>query len=572
MAMITIRGQKVSEGVAIGPTTVFTSREISVREAHIDSAKVEAEVKKFRRAVKRSETDIRALRDQQGDHQEVARIVEISLDLLRDPHLFESIEQRIREHLETAPFAVNTVMAQTARMLESMDNPTFSSKVADVIDLEHRLLNHLLGGRLNPVQKLSRKLIVVADDISPTQAATLDRDRILGFATERGSWASHTAILARALGIPAVVGVPDITRLSVYGASIIIDGDEGLVIVDPDQETLARYRARRRRLKRKLAGSASQMRRLEAVTRDGQPCVLQGNIETRDDVSLVQDFGGAGVGLFRTEFLYLGREEPPDEEMQLQEYSEAAASLDGEVLTVRTMDFGGDKFDRRQNQSGEANPFMGERAIRVSLKHEDFFRVQLKAILRAGLSGRVQIMFPMIMDVGEFRQALAVVETARGELRKAGVPFDETMKIGAMVELPSTALNMRRLAAVADFFSIGTNDLTQHLLGVDRTNHRVAHLYAGHHPSVITLIAEIVRCARNAGKPLGVCGEMAGDPRMTPLLLGVGVRHLSMTPRQIPKVKKRLRGLYLARCVDLAERVIEADDAAEAERLLSDFD
>lgn len=569
--MIVLKGQRVSDGVAIGQCTVLSQSDVKVKEGYVTRERIEAEVRRFKKALKETEEDIRRLRDaQSSDLSDVRAIIDTHLSLLQDPNILGSIESHIRNQLYTAPYAVAQSIAYFAGRLKSIDNPMVSSKVADLYDVERRLLDHMLGGQIVQLAKLSRPLIIVGDDLTPTQAATLDRKNVLGFATERGSWASHTAILARALGIPAVVGVPGISQNVAVGATIIIDGFKGELIVDPDNATLQRYYKLRRQAKRKHTGDHVS-KALKSETRDGETCELYGNIETKADIPRVIEFGGMGVGLFRTEFLFLGRQEPPDEEEQYEEYRQAAEMVGEGTLTIRSMDFGGDKFDKRVGELGEPNPFMGERAIRVSLKRRDLFRTQLRAILRAAVRGNVRLMFPMVMDVGEFRRVRACVDEAREELRKAHVKHAEKIALGTMVELPSAALNASRLADEVDFFSIGTNDLTQFCLGVDRTNHRVSSLFAPFHPAVARLIREVTRAAWRRQKSVTVCGEMAGDAFCAPLLLGLGVRGFSCSPPHIPGIKRTIRSVYLARCLDLAEHALRADDAQAVRELLETF-
>ncbi len=563
-----IKGQKVSPGIAIGKVMILTSEEVKVREERVPEKKVESELRRFRRALDATEKDILDLLDEKADGPvDVRRIISTSLEFLKDDTLVSAIESSIEKERYSAPYAVSSTIAKLAEQLHKIDNPTFSSKVADLIDIEHRLLNNLLGGRLEQVQNLDRQLILVADDLTPTQAINLDRDKVLAFAIERGSWASHTAILARALGIPAVVGAARVAHLATLGSQVIVDGDEGVVILDPDEDNIRDYRQRRRRSRRRTSIDAQQ-KELPSVTRDGQEIRLYCNIEVKEDVPRVREYGGRGVGLFRTEFLFLGRSEPLSEDEQYEVYKEALVGMQGNMVTIRSMDVGADKFDRSLGTHREPNPFMGERAIRISFAREEFFRVQLRALLRAGVHGKLRLMFPMIMDLGEFRRATEILEKSKQELRDRGAVFDEDLKVGSMIELPSAALSIESLAEEADFFSIGTNDLTQYTLGVDRLNQRVAHLYAPCHPAILRLLRHIVLVADKRGKYLSICGEMAGDPTYVPLLIGLGLRNLSLAPPMLPAVKKAVRAADSRACTRLAEKAMAAADAAEVRRLL----
>ncbi len=566
--METLSGQKVSSGIAMGQAIILTSEEIKVQEAYVDESKIELEVKRFRRALVKSEKDIKKLIGEQDQvHVDVGRIIATSLDFLADDMLSGAIEGAIREQRYTAAYAVCETISTLTEQFKAIDNPAFSSKVADMIDIEHRLLNHLMGGRLNRVQKLTAKTIVIADDLTPSQAVTLDRDKVLAFATEKGSWASHTAILARALGIPAVVAVPHVAHLASIGSQVIVDGDAGVVIVDPSEETRKRYLEKRKRSRRSTVAD-SNIRRQPSITRDGEEIRIYCNIETKEDVPRVKKYGGTGVGLFRTEFLFLGRQTTLSEDEQYEVYREALEGMEGKMVTIRSMDVGADKFDRRFNARNEPNPFLGERSIRVSFRHTESFKTQMRAIMRAGIHGKVRVMFPLIMDSGDMIRARALIAEARAEVEETGVPFERDLRVGAMIELPSAALNMEALVQHTDFFSIGTNDLTQYTLGVDRLNHRVSNLYAPHHPAVLQLIKHVIKVARRHGKYCSVCGEMAGEPIYIPLLLGLGVRNISVAPPSLPKVKRMVRSLYLSHCHHLADAALRASSADEVMTLL----
>ncbi|MFT7617992.1 MAG: phosphotransferase system enzyme I (PtsI) [Planctomycetota bacterium] len=565
-----LTGQKVSSGIAMGQTIVLTSDQVKVKKAFVRPEKVDREVKRFRRALSKAENDIKTLMRDQASAQvpvDVERIIATSLDFLSDAMLSGAIEKSIREELFTAPYAVSTTVAELTEQFKAIDNPAFSSKVADMIDIEHRLLNHLMGGSLERVQKLTKQLIVIADDLTPSQAVELDRDKVLGIATEEGSWASHTAILARALGIPAVVAVPGVAHFAAIGSEVIVDGDTGTVIIDPDAETIKKYRDKRRR-NRRVTVADSQIRSQPSITKDGEEIRIYCNIETKEDIPRVKQYGGTGVGLFRTEFLFLGRQDPLSEDGQFEVYREALEGMEGKMVTIRTMDVGADKFHKQYNSRNEPNPFLGERSIRVSFKHPESLKTQMKAVLRAGLYGKVRMMFPLIMDLGDFRRAKAILAEAKAELSADGVSFETDLKVGAMIELPSAVMNIERLVTEVDFCSIGTNDLTQYTLGVDRLNHRVAGLFASHHPAILQMIKQVVRVCRRAGKYVSICGEMAAEPLNVPLLLGLGVRNLSVAPPMLPRVKRMVRSLYLSHCHQLADSALVAADADEVMELL----
>jgi len=569
--MLRFKGSVVSEGIARGEALVVATGEVYVPEGRVAESMVEREAQRFDRCVAATRRDIEKLRTEARAHLgEMTEIIGTYLAFLADEAtLLEPIRKLIHQEHFTATYATFKRFSEVARELENLPEP-LPSRVPDLLDVKRRIIAHLRGVRrpMGELEKLRKKVIIIADDLSPTQTASLDQEKVLAFATDRGGPASHTAILARHLGIPAVVGLGQATRAVRSGDPVIVDGFSGEVVVNPDEETVRDYQARSRRLtasRRKvhLGHGAAQ-------TRDGEDVTILANIDRGEQVVSLRELGIEGVGLFRTEFLFLGRQ-MPDEEAQCAHYSQLLHDMAPHPVCIRTMDFGADKWDHRVGGHNEENPFLGMRAIRLSFAHETLFRTQLRAILRASAAGKCRVMFPMISDLGEFRKARRILESVREELRSEGVAVSSKLEVGAMVEVPSAALTVDNLLREADFLSLGTNDLTQYTLAVDRTNPLVASLFNPHHPGVLRLIKETVDACRRTGKPVSACGEMAGTAEYTPVLLGFGLRHLSMAPRRVPQVVGGVQRLRIPECEELVAEMVGADDAAHAQRVLDDF-
>ncbi|MAG55788.1 MAG: phosphoenolpyruvate--protein phosphotransferase [Planctomycetes bacterium] len=566
-----LRGSVVSEGLARGEALVVATGEVYVPEGRVAEAMVEREVQRFDRAVAATRRDIEVLRNEARQHLgEMTEIIGTYLAFLGDEAtLLGPVRRLVREERYNATYATFRRFSDVSRELEGLPEP-LPSRVPDLVDIKRRIIGHLRGGRgpVAELERLRRKVVIIADDLSPTQTAKLDRDKVLAFVTDRGGPASHTAILARHLGIPAVVGLGNVTKAVRSGDHVIVDGMLGEVIVTPDDESVRQFQSK----SRKLAASRKKVHLGHGVahTRDRTEIRILGNIDRGEQVPALQELGIEGVGLFRTEFLFLGRRMPDEEEQRLH-YGRLLADMAPHPICIRTMDFGADKWDHRVGGQHEENPFLGMRAIRLSFAHETLFRTQLRAILRASPAGNCRIMFPMIMDVGEFRRAVGILRSVQDELRAEGQAYDPNTKIGAMIEVPSAALTVENLLREVDFLSLGTNDLTQYTLAVDRTNPLVANLFDPHHPSVLRLISDTSEACLRVGCPLSACGEMAGTSDYTPVLIGLGLTTLSMASRRVPLVVPRIAKLHLAECRDLAQAMLAADDAAHARRLLDDF-
>jgi phosphotransferase system enzyme I (PtsI) len=489
--------------------------------------------------------------------------------MLADPKVRSEVERTIEERLVPAENAVSHVFDGLVAKFRMLSEDYFAHRAADLRDVEDRLLRALIGERTQELSRLRRGVIVAAHDLTPSQAALLDRRRTMGFLTDVGGPTSHTAIIARSIGMPAVVGLGDITSKLEDGTVVVVDGTTGTVVVEPDRAQLAHYRDLSRGYERYRA-ELVKMRDYPAQTRDGHAIRLLGNIETPEEVQAVLDAGGDGIGLFRTEFLYGEGRPAPDEEAHYGAYAEAVERLGGRALTIRTLDFGADKFSPDGSTALEPNPFLGSRSIRLCLENPRLFLPQLRAILRASALGDVRLLFPMISCVDELRQARRVLEEARAALRREGVRLGERLPVGVMVEIPSAAIAPDILVEDVDFFSIGTNDLIQYALAVDRGNERVAHLYEPAHPAILRLVHQVVRTAAEHDKSVSLCGEMAGDMRFTVLLLGMGLREMSLAARSIPEIKRAIRSLTVEESREAALSCLNERDAAAVKARLAE--
>lgn len=565
----THHGIAVSDGVAharvlrVGQARRQISRELIAPE------KVEDEVERLNQALLGTRHDIQTVRDQVSAAMGAAEagLFEAHLLVLEDSTLLNEVLRKIRTERLGAEAAFHDVFEKYVSVLAAVDDAYLRERAADLRDLSGRVLDHLSGAiHENELQKLSEPCILVAHDLAPSVTALLDRKHVLGFATEAGGKTSHTAIMARKMGIPAVVGLGPLLDSLEDGEYALLDGHGGLLTINPTDQTLFEYgqlKQRRALFEEKLA----LLREQPAVTLDGHGITLAANIEGPDDMASVQSSGAQGIGLFRTEFLFLNRGTPPGEEEQFEAYRAVASQTRaGEEAIIRTLDLGGDKMPGDLQREGEPNPFLGWRAIRISLDRPEIFRSQLRAILRAGCHGRVRILLPMVSGLEELRATQALIASCKEELRSEGVPFCDSVPVGVMIEIPSAALIAEDLARESDFFSIGTNDLTGYTLAVDRLNERVARLYQPTHPAVVRLIHATVEAARRHGRPVGVCGEMAGEPALVPLLIGLGVHELSVTPSLIPAVKFLLRRLRMSEAREVAQWALGCSVGSEIHR------
>jgi len=558
------KGIPVSPGVAICPAVVVDAEDQPIPRRQVAANQVDDELARLDRAVQASAEEIDHLREQTAQTlgQELSKIFSFHAGMLADNQLLADIRARVQNERVTAEYAVYDTMRRLSETFLQADSRYLRERVSDVWDLEKRILSHLLGDPAGGLQNLQQESVVVAHDLTPSQTASLDKSKIQAIATDAGGRTSHTAILAHALGIPAIVGLEDITASVSSGEQLVIDGNRGLVVIEPDAAKLMEYRQEIRRMAA-FEDTLGEMKDLPAVTRDGTQIELLANIEFPTEIREALANGSGGVGLYRTEFLYLAADSEPSEDEQYETCLEAIRAAEGRPLTIRTLDLGADKIASAAGDYQERNPFLGCRSIRLCLQNLPLFKTQLRAVLRASAEGPVRIMFPLISSVMELRQARMVLSDVKEDLDEQGVAYQEDIPVGMMVEVPSAALQARTFTREVDFFSIGTNDLIQYTVAVDRSNERIANLYAGTHPAVIALVKEVVRAANRGRIEVSLCGEMAGEPEFTMLLLGLGLRSLSITPPAIPEVKKVIRSVSLDHCQRVARKVSGFDSDRE---------
>jgi len=561
--MIIKKGIGVSPGVAIAPAVVMDAEEFDVprREVPVDLG--QAELARFRKALAVSKEEILDLRDRTADRigKEIASIFDFHVGLLEDREFHQKCTEAITDGHVTAEYAIATVLRAYAKEFQSMP-AYFADRVKDVYDIEKRLLRNLVGARRQSLSHLTKDVNVLAHDLTPSQTAAMDRQHVRGLAIDAGGLTSHTAIVARALGLPAVVALNDVTADTTGGDLVIIDGNRGIVVIDPDEKTIAEARLSAEQ-QVEFIHELDALRDLPAVTKDGHEVRLLGNIEFPSETETVIEKGGQGIGLYRTEYLYLGSDVEPTEEDQYRSYRQVIDACAGRPLVIRTLDLGADKYTQARARVPERNPFLGCRSIRFCLQNLPMFRTQLRAILRASVDAPVSLLFPLITNLLELRQSKALVRDAMEDLEEDGIEHCTDIPIGMMVETPSAALQCEAFAQEVDFFSIGTNDLIQYTLAVDRGNEKVASLYSAANPAVLRLIKNVIRAGKRYDVPVSLCGEMAGDPQFTLLLLGLGLRIFSCSPPGIPEIKKVIRSVTMQQAQKVARRVMGFDTDRE---------
>jgi len=559
------RGIAVSAGVCRGKILVLHRTRRAIARRELPEPETAAEVKRFEQSLVKTRQQITEVQRRVAASMSAAEadIFDAHLLMLEDRVLIEEVIRFIREQKVNADFAFHTVSERYVAALADVQDEYLRERAADLRDLAGRVLDNLLEVKdVLDLRHLAEPCILVSHDLSPSTTAQLDRKFVLGFATDIGGKTSHTAIMARSLDIPAVVGLQNVSEELESGDYALLDGYNGTVIVNPTDQTLFEY-GQLAKIKASLGEKLREIQRQPAVTLDGKTIVLSANIEDQHDVESVIAHGAEGVGLFRTEFLFINREQLPGEEEQYQAYRQVAAALKPAPVIIRTLDLGGDKFASHLQIAREVNPFLGWRAIRFCLAQPELFRAQIRAILRASAEGNVKMMYPMISGLEELNQANALVEKCKAELRAEKIPFNENMKVGAMIEIPSAALIADALAKRVKFFSIGSNDLIQYTLAADRTNEKVSHLYEPTHPAILRLIKATVDAAHANGIWAGVCGEVAGDPVLAPLLIGLGVDELSAAPPVIDEVKYIIRRIKLSEAQALAEFALQCESPTE---------
>ena len=561
-----MRGIAVSGGVCHGKVLVLDAPKSETIPCYaVPDADVPQHIQRLQQAM--VETRHQILEVQQKVSQNIgakdAGIFDAHLLVLEDPALVDEVTRLIQDEKINVEHAYHSAAEKYTTALAAIEDDFLRERAADMRDVTHRVLDNLMGRKDEiDLARLTEPCIIVSYDLSPSRTAVLDKAKVLGFATDIGGKTSHTAIMARSLRIPAVVGVGSASRELKTGQHILVDGFNGQLILNPTDQTLFEYG----QLVRKHAGLEEKLRETvdkAAVTLDGVSIALSANIETPNEVEDVKQSGADGVGLYRTEYFFINRSDLPSEEEQYRAYRQVAAELKPHPVIIRTLDLGGDKFLSHLQVASEMNPFLGWRAIRFCLQEKDLFRTQLRAILRASAEGNVKMMYPMVSGLDELNQANELLEECRVQLREKGLPFDENMDVGIMIEIPSAALAAEALARRVKFFSIGTNDLIQYSLAVDRLNSRIAHLYEPTHPAVLRLIKMTTDAAHAHGIWTGVCGEMAGDPALTPLLLGLGVDEISVASTFVPKIKHVIRRLKMSEARDLATFALSCESGDE---------
>src|SRR5712691_5692547 len=574
-----LSGIGVSPGIAIGPAYIGDRGELPVSESRIAESAVEAERARFAEAVAGSARQLRKLKSRAtalpgSAADEIGYVLDAHLAMLANSRLIRGVHQRVARQRINAERAIQLEIEEIAKTFAAMKDPYLAARIDDIRVVGSRLIRNLLKRPYVAYSGLSGGAIILAEEVTPADTALMDPRRIGGFATEFGGIDSHTAIMARALGLPAVFGVPGLVQRVRAEAKVVIDGSAGTVIVDPSPSTIEEYRERHEKFTRERR-RFGRLRRLPAVTKDGIEIRLEANLELPVELEQAVANGAMGLGLVRTEFLYMNREDLPSEDEQYEFFAQLVVGMEGRPVTLRTLDVGGDKLPEalaHYAAADTANPALGLRAIRLSLKERRLLDTQLAAMLRAASLGPVRILLPMISTIGELRHAREAMEQVARRLRRRGVQLPQALPpLGAMIEVPGAALAADALAGEADFFAVGTNDLIQYTLAIDRSDEQVAYLYNPLHPAVLRLIQFAVEAATRREIPISVCGEIAGDPRYAVLLLGLGLRELSMSPQNIPRVKQRIRALDMVAATRRARAIMDQADSGRIAALLDDF-
>lgn len=566
-----IKGIAASDGVAIAKAYLLVEPDLTF-DNNEKVTDVEGEVAKFNSAIEASKVELTKIRNnaevQLGADK--AAIFDAHLLVLDDPELIQPIQDKIKNENANAATALTDVTTQFVTIFESMDNEYMKERAADIRDVSKRVLSHILGVELPNPSMIDESVVIVGNDLTPSDTAQLNKEFVQGFATNIGGRTSHSAIMSRSLEIPAIVGTKSITQEVKQGDMIIVDGLNGDVIVNPTEDELIAYQDKRERYfadKKEL----QKLRDADTVTVDGVHAELAANIGTPNDLPGVIENGAQGIGLYRTEFLYMGRDQMPTEEEQFEAYKEVLEAMDGKRVVVRTLDIGGDKELSYLNLPEEMNPFLGYRAIRLCLAQQDIFRPQLRALLRASVYGKLNIMFPMVATINEFREAKAILLEEKENLKNEGHDISDDIELGIMVEIPATAALADVFAKEVDFFSIGTNDLIQYTLAADRMSERVSYLYQPYNPSILRLVKQVIEASHKEGKWTGMCGEMAGDETAIPLLLGLGLDEFSMSATSILKARRQINGLSKNEMTELANRAVDCATQEEVIELVNNY-
>ena len=553
----TLKGIPASPGIAIGKVLLYNESPTAIPRFHLSEEDVKSEVERLKQAVERAAGDIQLIKESlDKDAKDQHALLEAHTLMLYDPCFNEMAHERIGKELKNVEWVLQETVNSLVEQLEATQDSYLKERSSDILDSSRRIIDHLLNRKRISLGKVEEEVVLVTHNILATEMLQLDRRKIRAVIMDVGGKTSHTAILARSFGIPAIVGLKNVTEQVVTGKTIAVDGGEGIVIVDPDDDTLENYR-NKRTLFEKKESQLYNITDLPAETTDGKLIRLKANIEFPAETDQVLNINAEGVGLFRSEFLFMNHNETADEESQYSSYREVLETMGDRPVTIRTLDVGGDKLISEIESQHEANPLLGWRAIRFCLEKTQIFRTQIRALLRASQHGRLQIMFPMISGIEEFEEALALVDEVREELLGEGVPVKGDIPIGLMIEVPSAAMTSDILSEKADFLSIGTNDLIQYSIAIDRGNEKVAHMYQPLHPGLIRMVHMIVQNAHRHGIPVSLCGEMGGEPLYTPILLGLGLDEISMSAYSLPEIKKIIRSVSIAETEELLGAILE---------------
>ena len=565
-----MKGIAASDGIAIAKAYLLVEPDLSFDKEQITD--VESELEKFRNAIETTKVELTKIRNnaEQNLGADKAAIFDAHLLILDDPEIINPVEDKIKNDKVNAPTALTEVTDQFVSIFESMDNEYMKERAADIRDVSKRVLAHILGVELPNPSMIDESVVIIGNDLTPSDTAQLNKAYVQGFVTNIGGRTSHSAIMSRSMEIAAVVGTKSITEEVKQGDMIIVDGLTGEIIINPTDDEVIAYQNKRERFfedKKEL----QKLREEDSVTADGTQVELAANIGTPDDLDGVIENGAEGIGLYRTEFLYMGRDELPSEEEQFEAYKKVLETMDGKRVVVRTLDIGGDKELPYMNLPKEMNPFLGYRAIRLCLDQPDIFRPQLRALLRASTYGKLNIMFPMVATIQEFRDAKALLEEEKANLEQEGVEVSDDIELGIMVEIPSTAALADVFAKEVDFFSIGTNDLIQYTMAADRMSERVSYLYQPYNPAILRLVKQVIEASHKEGKWTGMCGEMAGDEVAIPLLLGLGLDEFSMSATSILKARRQIANLSKNEMNELSNRAIDCATADEVQTLVKQY-
>ncbi len=569
MSELILKGIPAAPGIVIGKAYIYGREDLSVDRLVITEEQVPLEISRFEDALIQTRQEIIALQKKIGQEMgtEHGEVFDAHLLVLEDRMLIEEVISRVKKEKVSVDYIFSEVLKRYASVFSRIEDEYLKERISDINDVGRRILRNLLGRKRKGLAELEEQAVVVAHDLSPSDTATMHKNKVIGFVTDIGGKTSHTAIMAKSLEIPAVVGLEIGTEKIKNGETVIVDGATGMVIVSPELETLKRYQVQEEK-NRDISAVFTSIKSLPAVTKDGVHVTLSANIEFPEEIPSVLDHGADGVGLYRTEYFYMNRRDLPTEDEQYEAYKNLATSFGERHVIVRTLDLGGDKFISQFNLPKEMSPFMGWRAIRFCLGRPDIFKTQLRAILRASAHGNLKIMFPMISGLEELRRAKAMVEESKAELDGRNIAYNKAIEIGAMIEIPSAAMTSDLLAREVAFFSIGTNDLIQYSLAVDRTNEKIAYLYEPTHPAVLRLVKNVIEAGQRAGIWVGMCGEMSSEPELALLLLGLGLNEFSMPSGSILEIKNVIRSVGIPQTKRIAEEALTLATGVEVDNFL----